>query len=186
MSLSSRFDIERFVDEVKQAQTDGQAAVEGVLGRAVSEPRAVLASIGEPERAGLHTIYRDEHLTILNVVWAPLMTLLPHNHNMWASIGIYTGREDNIIWERSGDVITAKYAAALAEKDVFGLGEPAIHSLTNPIGRLTGAIHIYGGDFFAPGRSEWDAQTLRERPFDIEAARKGFARAARRFDAVGL
>jgi len=23
-------------------------------------------------------------LTILNLIWAPRMTILPHNHNMWA------------------------------------------------------------------------------------------------------
>ena len=28
--------------------------------------------------------------------------------------------------------------------------------------RLTGAIHIYGGDFFAAERSEWDPETLKE------------------------
>ena len=39
-------------------------------------------------------------LTILNVIWAPHMTIMPHNHQMWAVIGIYTGREDNIFWRR--------------------------------------------------------------------------------------
>ena len=110
--------------------------------------------------------------TTSNVIWSPLMTLLPHDHNMWASIGVYTGREDNIIWQRTGKVIEANGATALAAKDVFGLPRDAIHSVINPIGRLTGAIHIYGGNFFAPGRHEWDAETLRERPFDIEAARE--------------
>ena len=112
------------------------------------------------------------------------MVLLPHNHNMWASIGIYTGREDNILWERQGISVTATRAAALSEKQVFGLPADAIHSVTNPIGRLTGAIHIYGGDFFAAGRSEWDAETLRERPWDIEAAQSEFRKAADRFNAV--
>jgi predicted metal-dependent enzyme (double-stranded beta helix superfamily) len=26
------------------------------------------------------------------------MTLLPHNHRMWAVIGIYTGGENHIFW----------------------------------------------------------------------------------------
>jgi len=26
------------------------------------------------------------------------MTIMPDNHRMWAVIGIYTGREDNIFW----------------------------------------------------------------------------------------
>ena len=182
----TRFDVDRFVDDVKQAATgpDRQADVEDVLRRAVAQSKQLLAALGEPMRAGIHTLHRDEDLTILNVVWAPLMILLPHNHTMWASIGIYTGREDNILWEKRGNSIAATRAAALSEKDVFGLGADAIHSVTNPIGRLTGAIHIYGGDFFAPGRSEWDAESLRERSWDLEAARDTFTKAVDRFDAV--
>ena len=28
------------------------------------------------------------------------MTIMPHDHRMWAVIGIYTGRENNIFWRR--------------------------------------------------------------------------------------
>jgi len=67
---------------------------------------------------------------------------------------------------------------------VFGLPADAIHSVTNPIERLTGALHLYGGDFFAPGRSEWDPETLREQPWDIAAAQEKFRRAEERFNAI--
>ena len=184
-AMQSKFEIDRFIDEVKRArmETDSQKAVQEVLARAVSDPATVLRGIGEPAEAGIHTLYNAEDLTILNVIWAPLMLLLPHNHNMWASIGIYTGREDNITWERQGAVIEAAGAESLSEKEVFALPDTAIHSVTNPIGRLTGAIHIYGGDFFAKGRSEWDAEALRERPFDLDAARRSFQEATKRFQA---
>jgi predicted metal-dependent enzyme (double-stranded beta helix superfamily) len=183
-TLRNSFELERFIDDVKTARVEGQAAVEDVLRRTVSQPGGVLAGLGEPSEAGIHTLHRGNDLTILNVVWAPLMVLLPHNHNMWASIGIYTGREDNIIWKREGNVIEASGAAALSETEVFGLPQDAIHSVTNPIGQLTGAIHIYGGDFFAAGRSEWDAKTLHERPFDLDAARQEFTKAAKRYSSV--
>jgi predicted metal-dependent enzyme (double-stranded beta helix superfamily) len=179
-------DVERFIEDVKRArlESDSQKAVEEVLRRAVSSPKAVLQGLGEPKQAGIHTVYRGDDLTILNVVWAPLMVLLPHNHNMWASIGIYTGREDNIMWERAGGAIEANRAAALSETEVFGLASDAIHSVTNPLERLTGAIHIYGGDFFKPGRSEWDPETLQERPFDLEDAVRRFREANERFESV--
>jgi predicted metal-dependent enzyme (double-stranded beta helix superfamily) len=185
-STTGKMDVERFVEDVKRArlETDSQKAVEEVLKRTVSEPRAVLNGLGEPAEAGIHPIYRADDLTILNVVWAPLMVLLPHNHNMWASIGIYTGREDNIIWQRTDGVIEANGATALSETEVLGLRSDAIHSVTNPVERLTGAIHIYGGDFFKPGRSEWDPETLRERPFDLEGALRLFREANERFEAI--
>jgi predicted metal-dependent enzyme (double-stranded beta helix superfamily) len=110
------------------------------------------------------------------------MVLLPHNHQMWATIGIYTGREDNIIWRSAGHRVDAVRAASLSEREVFDLPGDAIHSVVNPVPRLTGAIHVYGGDFFAAPRSEWDSETLRERPFDLERARRVFREAAQRFD----
>ena len=181
--MTEKFDPERFIDDVKRAnrESESQRAVDELLLRTMSEPSSVLKGLGEPKEAGFDTLYHAEDLTILNVIWAPLMVLLPHNHNVWASIGMYTGREDNIMWEERGSVIEAVRAASLSEKEVFQLPHDAIHSVTNPIRRLTGAIHIYGGDFFAPGRSEWDPESLDERPFDIEAARATFREANERF-----
>jgi predicted metal-dependent enzyme (double-stranded beta helix superfamily) len=106
-----------------------------------------------------------------------MMTVTPHNHNMWAVIGIYSGREDNMFWRRVGDDghrIEAAGARALCVGDAEPLGHNIIHSVTNPIPRLTGAIHIYGGDFFAVHRSEWDAETLMEGPLDAERAVRRF------------
>ena len=179
-----RVDVEGFVEDLKRAgkEPEAQRAVRAVLERAVSEPGALLAGIGEPREAGIHTLYRAPDLTILNVVWAPLMVLLPHDHKMWATIGIYTGREDNILWRSAGPRVGAVGAASLSEKDVFDLPDDVIHSVVNPIPRLTGAVHVYGGDFFAAPRSEWDSETLRARPFDLEAARRTFREAAQRFN----
>ena len=107
---------------------------------------------------------------MLNLVWGPMMTIMPHNHRMWAVIGIYTGREDNIFWRRieGGEgKVEAAGAKALRAGDCTVLGRDIIHSVTNPIPRLTGAIHVYGGDFFSIERSEWDPETLREERYDV-------------------
>jgi predicted metal-dependent enzyme (double-stranded beta helix superfamily) len=52
-----------------------------------------------------------------------------------------------------------------------------IHSVTNPIARLTGAIHVYGGDFFGAERSEWDPETLQEGRYDAAKAMRLFEEA---------
>lgn len=168
------FDLERLVDDCRRIQEegDGQNAINELLAEAVSDPSAILKTLGEPRRAGVNKIYHAGNLTILNIVWGPYMTLLPHNHQMWAVIGLYTGREDNIFWRRRrGDEtgrVEAAGAKALSAKECTPLGKDIIHSVTNPIPRLTGAIHIYGGDFFNEPRSEWNAETLVEVPFDVE------------------
>ena len=168
------FDLDQFIADCRAALATGKSHkhVREVVARTVCDPSSVLRALGEPKRAGLHKLYQSNDLTILNVVWAPMMTVLPHNHNMWAIIGIYTGREDNIFWRRipgSGGRVEAAGAKALCEKDAEPLGHNIIHSVTNPIPRFTGAIHVYGGDFFNPARrSEWDPDTLLEGPLDPE------------------
>ena len=166
------FDPEMFIEDCRAAvrADPTHRAVLEVVERAFSDPAAVLAGVGEPVASGLVPLYRSADLTIINVVWKPGMTIMPHNHEMWAVIGIYGGREDNIFWRRIKDDpegrVEAAGARSLSTGDVVPLGRDIIHSVTNPIQKLTGAIHVYGGDFFATERSEWDPELLTERPFD--------------------
>lgn len=168
------FDLDRFIADCRAALAEDSShkSVREVVARAVSESGAVLAALGEPKSARIEKLYHADDLTILNVIWAPRMTLMPHNHEMWAVIGVYSGREDNVFWRRVGeegdDRIEAAGAKDLSERDAVPLGRDIIHSVTNPIPRFTGAIHVYGGDFFGKPRSEWDPETLREQPYDIE------------------
>jgi len=48
------------------------------------------------------------------------------------------------------------------------LGAAVIHSVVNPLEKITAAIHVYGGDYFGLPRSQWDAKTLEEQPLDVE------------------
>ena len=92
-----------------------------------------------------------------------------------------SGREDNIYWRRIKDekngLIEAAGARALVAGDVVPLGKDIIHSVTNPIMKLSGAIHVYGGDFFEIERSEWDPEKLHERPYDPSTKMAGQAKA---------
>ncbi|GMG84493.1 hypothetical protein LNKW23_37090 [Paralimibaculum aggregatum] len=175
------FNLETFVEDCKTAVRRGPShgAVGEVLRRAMADPTAVTAALGAPRSGGLNAIYKSPELTILNMVWRPEMVLMPHDHNMWAVIGIYSGREDNIFWRRTrdgaGGRIEATEAKALAAGDVVLLGRDTIHSVINPLSKYTGAIHVYGGDFFEAERLEWEAEGLTERRWDPERAKALFA-----------
>lgn len=170
--------IDNFVQDCIDAnrEDDAQGAVLEVLAKAVSDPGKMLAAVGEPARAGISIVYRSTTLTIFSAAWTPQMNLMPHNHLMWANIGIYTGREDNIFWRDTDDSIEAVGAKALFEGDAASLPVDAIHSVTNPLLRFTGGIHIYGGDFFNTTRSQWDPETLEEEPSDGDVIRGIFER----------
>ena len=169
------FTVDNLIADCKKAVAGGRAAqaeVRAILEKVVSEPGEVLKELGEPETGGVSKIFDSEELTIINVVWGPHMTIMPHNHEMWANIGIYTGREDNIFWRRVDDAedgyIEAAGAESLGLKDATTLGRDIIHSVTNPLSKLTGAIHIYGGDFFRVDRSEWDPESHAEQADDMK------------------
>ena len=169
-------DLERFIADCRSAHAADRShkAMREIVARAVAEPGAVLKWLGAPKRGEVQKLYHSPELTILNVVWAPYMTIYPHNHRMWAVIGVYTGREDNIFWRRKGEKVEAAGAQALSERDAVPLGPDIIHSVTNPIPRLTGAIHVYGGDFFGAERSEWNPETLVEGRYDAQKAMRHF------------
>jgi predicted metal-dependent enzyme (double-stranded beta helix superfamily) len=176
------FASDRFTEDCRQALTEqnAHASVREVVARAVSEPAGILKSLGEPRISGIQTVYRSDTLTILNVLWGPGMNLYPHDHRMWAVIGIYSGREDNSFYHRSESGLAPHGAKTLHLKESLPLGEAVIHAVSNPLDRITAAIHVYGGDFFAVPRSEWDPQTFEERPFDIEHAKEIFEEANKR------
>jgi predicted metal-dependent enzyme (double-stranded beta helix superfamily) len=173
-------DLDRFFADCQDAvaQDASHKGVREVVAHAVSESDSVIAALGEPQRAGINILFRSPNLTILNLIWGPGMTIMPHDHHMWAVIGIYTGREDNIFWRRlppgANREIEAAGARSLCRGDCTPMGPDIIHSVTNPIPRLTGAIHAYGGDFLKQERSEWDAETLHERQYDVAKARQLF------------
>jgi predicted metal-dependent enzyme (double-stranded beta helix superfamily) len=178
-------DLEKFVVDCRRAIAIDPSCchLRDVVSRAVADPSEVINAFGEPRRGQLQTLYRSPELTVLNVIWAPAMTIMPHDHRMWAVIGIYGGREDNVFWQRvlghpQGQVEIAG-VKTLETGETAVLDRDIIHSVTNPTRQLTGAIHVYNGDFFAAERSEWDPASLVERPFDA-------GRAVRLFDEANL
>jgi predicted metal-dependent enzyme (double-stranded beta helix superfamily) len=181
-------DMEKFVEDCIAAnkESDPQSAVKEVLAAGVRDHGAMLKAVGEPTQAGLKVFHQSKTLTIFAATWTPLMNLMPHNHLMWANIGIYTGREDNILWRESKDNLQAHDVRCLFAGDVATLAPNAIHSVTNPLERFTGGLHIYGGDFFATERSQWDPETLEKEPSNGDVIREIFRRANERLQKLQL
>jgi predicted metal-dependent enzyme (double-stranded beta helix superfamily) len=176
------FDLDRFVADCRAALAErGSAAILEVMARAVAAPGDIRRRLGTPDGPLSEVLFHAPDLTVLHLVWGPHQWTLPHNHNLRAVIGMYDGREDNIFWRRlpgeAGGRIEAAGAKSLGTRDVTVLGKDIIHSVTNPLGRLSSALHVYDGDFFAPGRSHWDAEALTEAPYDRTKVSPMFQRA---------
>jgi len=96
------FNVGHFATECEAAIASDRAsdAVREILGAAISDPAQIVSALGEPKRAGDWVLHRSPRLTILHIVWPPSFTQTPHNHLLWAEIGVYRGREDNIFRRR--------------------------------------------------------------------------------------
>jgi predicted metal-dependent enzyme (double-stranded beta helix superfamily) len=174
------FDLDEFIAQCGAAVTAGEPrpAIKEILERTMAGAGAgQVADVMQPREGGLNVLYSSEDLTILNVVWAPGMVLFPHDHLMWAAIGIYAGQEDNTFYRRRPDdpkTVTSSGGKELRAGDVMVLGREAIHGVTNPLDRITGAVHVYGGDFVNQPRSQWGPGPLEERPYDLDLIRAQF------------
>jgi len=175
------FDVDEFVNECRNALDESQPslAVKQVLERATSDPASIAEAL-PPTRAEIIPLHVSPELTVLKVVWAPRMQFRPHNHLMWAAIGLYIGQEDNTFYRRTPERLTVSGGTELRSGDAALLGPETIHAVRNPLSAFTGAIHVYGGDLPSrAGRSEWDEETFEELAYDFDRTVRYFEDANR-------
>jgi predicted metal-dependent enzyme (double-stranded beta helix superfamily) len=164
-------------------ETTPALAVRDVLDELVAEPSSLSAAVGPVTAGGITPLHVADDLTVLHVAWTPGMRLYPHEHRMWAVIGLYGGQEDNRFYRRAPERLEPAGGRDVTAGDVLVLGDDAIHSVANTRREFAVALHVYGGDFFTVDRSEWDFDGRDERPRDLDRTRRLFAEANERWRA---
>jgi predicted metal-dependent enzyme (double-stranded beta helix superfamily) len=169
--------VEEIVARCQEALTEHtpSLAARDVLAELVSNSSDLEQALGPVSRGGITTLHNAPDLTVLHVAWTPGMALYPHEHRMWAVIGMYGGREDNAFFRRAPGGLERAGGRQLPAGEVLVLGDDAVHSVANSQKDFAVALHVYGGEFFSVERSEWDIETHEERPRD-------FGRTQRLFD----
>jgi len=162
------FEVDEFVGECRAALSESQPmlAIKELLERAVADPKAV--ENGAHAEPGVGVLHRSPELTVLSVVVpSGLPQTLPHDHRMWAVVGIYGGQEDNQFYRRSGTGLDESGGRSLEVSDVLAMGDDTIHAIQNPRAHgMLGAIHVYGGDLIGIDRSMWTRPDFEEQPYD--------------------
>jgi len=180
----SGFDKDTFVAECLTAvrSGQGQGALKEIVKRAVSSPRGIESEVRPRTESPMMTVWhRSDELTALHIVWPPEVDLFAHDHNMWAVIGIYGGREDNQFYQRLADGrIRPHTGKTLLPKDVVSLGDKVVHSVANPTRDWTAALHVYGGEFFTEPRTMWDKATFDPVRLDVDFIKRNLEEAAAR------
>lgn len=160
------FDPAVFVSDVQSAvaRSDSINAVQEVVAAAIVDGAAIDSALGTELKPEPETLLSSDHLTIQRIIWPPGLGSPPHEHRMWAVVGVYAGEELNRIYERGSGGLRERGTRAVAERDVFVLDADAIHSVENPDRNWTAGLHVYGGDIVNIERSAW-APDGREVPF---------------------
>jgi predicted metal-dependent enzyme (double-stranded beta helix superfamily) len=163
------FDCDAFVAECRSALGEDRPmlAVKEVLERAVSRPDDVASGLkAEP---GVSVLHRSPELTVISVVVpAGAPPTLPHDHRMWALVGIYGGQEDNRFFRRStAHGLDESGGRSLHVSDTLVMGDDTIHAIQNPLEHSAlAAVHVYGGDLIGATRSLWTVPGYEEQPYD--------------------
>ena len=162
------FEAETFVAECQAALAERQPmlAVKEILERAVARPDDVTSGLhAEP---GVAVLHRSPDLSVISVVVpAGSPPSLPHDHRMWALVGVYGGREDNQFFRRTTAGIEESGGRSVLVSDILAMGDDTVHAIRNPLGQSAlAAIHVYGGDIVGTARSMWTVPGHEEQPYD--------------------
>jgi len=135
---------------------------------------------------GVHLLHEEPNhdLAVFLISWLPNRGTTPHNHKTWAVVVGIEGQEQEINYERVDDGTTPGFAdlkrggeQVMTTGDIARCHPEHIHSVRN-IGRdISMSLHTYGRHINYTGRSEFDLEQKREKPFMIKVAADALARA---------
>jgi predicted metal-dependent enzyme (double-stranded beta helix superfamily) len=135
---------------------------------------------------GVHLLHEEPNhdLAVFLISWLPNRGTTPHNHKTWAVVVGLEGQEQEINYDRLDDGTALGYAELkLSGERVMGAGDIArcypehIHSVRNVGRSISMSLHTYGRHINYTGRSEFDLEHKREKPYVIRVADDEHARA---------
>ncbi len=170
------FTASRFIEDCRRALREPEpiARVRALLATAIADPAALDAALGpvapgEDDCAQYLFLHRSAELTVMRVIMPPHLESPPHDHLVWAAIGLYRGREHNVLYrQRSGHLLEVG-VRHLEAPEVMVLSPDIIHGISNPLGERSYALHVYGGALANPARSLWNPFTLDAEKFRLPA-----------------
>lgn len=167
------FSLEQFID---RCQHQPPSIVKELLLLAMSDAeglkQALIAAAGEQTLGqGIgsdNAFFRSSTLTLLKATLPPRFKNPPHEHRMWAVVGIYEGQELNVFYRKTENGLREISRKLLVAPEAIILGPNIIHSIENPLAHPSFGLHVYGGDFVHTERSMWNPLTLSEERYDFQ------------------
>jgi predicted metal-dependent enzyme (double-stranded beta helix superfamily) len=165
------FDVQEFIVSCKQfvGAPDGASRVLDLIRSVVGDAEGIKSAVVSGERTSPirdASLFRSSELFVLNATLKPHVKSPPHDHRMWAVIGIYEGQENNIFYRRAAKGLEEIDRREIRAGEAILVGPEVIHAIENPLGSSTLGLHVYG-DLVAAKRSMWHPGTGEELPYDV-------------------
>jgi len=166
------FNLDAFVDQCRKLAGEPHAPkrVLELMREVVADSAAVkqgVPPLGPNVGVLDEPIFRSGELTVLNVALRPGGLSIPHDHRMWAVIGIYEGKETNTFYRRTPEGLEEANRRTVETGEAMLLGPDVIHAIENPLATPTLGLHVYGGDLLGAERGMWRSEADAESPYEV-------------------
>lgn len=126
---------------------------------------------------GVHLLHEEPNhdLAVFLISWLPNRGTAPHNHETWAVVVGMEGQEQEVNYDRLDDGSKRGYADlkrggehVMTPGDVVRCYPEHIHSVWNVGKDISMSLHTYGRHINCTGRSEFDPEHKREKPYIVK------------------
>lgn len=127
----------------------------------------------------MHLLHEEPNhdLAVFVLSWLPDRGTTPHNHKTWAVVVGMEGQEQEVSYDRLDDGSRRGFAdLKRGGEHVMTAGDIAlcypehIHSVRNVGKDISISLHTYGRHINYTGRSEFDPEQKREKPYIVKVA----------------
>lgn len=164
------FDLGVLVDKLKDAsrRSDPVKRIRSIMDCTFDDPAAVKRHVPDFERDET-TLFEDEQVSIWHCRFPPGLIIPPHDHQMTAIIGLYSGIERNSFFrfDTIGNLEKSGHTD-LVPGDVLQIAPAAIHGVECIGDEPTSGIHVYLGALTKVNRSLFDQKDQKRLKFTEE------------------
>ncbi len=152
------FDSDAFVQSCIDAlaESDPAGAIGELIERAVSEPRSLELACPVPvDLSDDGVMHLSKEILVCHAIFPRRFQTGIHNHSVGAIIGVWSGYEDNYLFEETGSGLRPLGPHRVETGQILVLGADAIHDVHTPPTTWSAALHVYLGDISTAPRNVW-------------------------------
>lgn len=159
------FSLDAFVSAARAAARaeDPLSAVDALMVETFADPDALAAAIPTFDTLEVR-LFEDETVSIWHECFLATEILPAHNHAMPAVIGVYRGRERNLLFRPSGAGLARGGSLDLGPGDTHVFGAADVHTVQGLDGAPSFGLHVYLGPLSEVPRLLYAWDTLEPRP----------------------